>query len=57
MNIEIITSPDVAEPPPERWSSALRAGELLFISGTVSRAPDGVAIRGGNEYEQAKIIF
>ena len=57
MNIERITSPDVAEPPPGRWSNALRAGELLFISGTVSRAPDGVAIQGRNEYEQAKIIF
>ena len=30
---------------------------MLFISGTVSRAPDGVTLRGNNEYEQAKIIF
>ena len=57
MTIERITSPDVAEPPPGRWSNALRVGELLFISGTVSRAPDGVAIQGQSEYEQAKIIF
>jgi enamine deaminase RidA (YjgF/YER057c/UK114 family) len=32
-------------------------GDMLFISGTVSRAPDGEAILGNNEYEQAKIIF
>jgi 2-iminobutanoate/2-iminopropanoate deaminase len=29
----------------------------LFISGTVSRASDGVTIEGRNEYEQAKLIF
>lgn len=57
MTIERIRSPEVAEPPPGRWSNALRVGELLFISGTVSRAPDGIAIQGKNEYDQAKIIF
>ncbi|MGB7946455.1 MAG: RidA family protein, partial [Candidatus Binatia bacterium] len=57
MMIERITSPEVAEPPPGRWSNALRVGDLLFISGTVSRAPDGIAIQGRDEYEQAKIIF
>ncbi|MGE5818017.1 MAG: RidA family protein [Deltaproteobacteria bacterium] len=57
MKIERITSPHVTEPPPGRWSNALRAGDMLFISGTVSRAADGVTIEGRNEYEQAKIIF
>jgi len=57
MKIEKITSPEVAEPPPGRWSNALRVGDMLFISGTVSRAPDGVTIQGRDEYEQAKIIF
>jgi 2-iminobutanoate/2-iminopropanoate deaminase len=57
MNIERIISPHVAEPPPGRWSNALRVDDMLFISGMVSRAPDGVAIQGSNEYEQAKIIF
>ena len=57
MTIERITSPEVAEPPPGRWSNALRVGDLLFISGTVSRAPDGIAIQGRGEYEQARIIF
>ena len=57
MKIEKITSPHVAEPPPGRWSNALRVGDMLFISGTVSRAPDGVTIEGRNEYEQAKVIF
>ena len=57
MKIEKITSPHVAEPPPGRWSNALRVGDMLFVSGTVARASDGVAIQGRNEYEQAKIIF
>jgi len=57
MKIEKITSPEVAEPPPGRWSNALRVGDMLFISGTVSRAADGVTIEGRDEYEQAKIIF
>jgi enamine deaminase RidA (YjgF/YER057c/UK114 family) len=57
MKIEKITSAEVAEPPPGRWSNALRVGDMLFISGTVSRAADGVTIQGGDEYEQAKIIF
>jgi len=57
MKMEKITSPEVAEPPPGRWSNALRVGDMLFISGTVSRAPDGVTIQGRDEYEQAKIIF
>jgi 2-iminobutanoate/2-iminopropanoate deaminase len=57
MKIEKITSPHVAEPPPGRWSNALRAGDMVFISGTVSRASDGVTIEGRNEYEQAKLIF
>lgn len=57
MTIEKITSPKVAEPPPGRWSNALRLRDMLFISGTVSRAADGVTIQGRDEYEQAKIIF
>lgn len=57
MKIEKITSPHVTEPPPGRWSNALRVGDMLFVSGTVSRAPDGVTIQGSNEYEQAKVIF
>ena len=57
MNIERIISPHVVEPPPGRWSNALRVGDMLFVSGMVSRAPDGIVIQGNNEYEQAKIIF
>ncbi len=57
MKIERIASAEVAEPPPGRWSNALRVGDMLFISGTVSRAADGVTIQGRDEYEQARIIF
>jgi len=51
MNIERITSPHGTEPPPGRWANALRVGDMVFISGTVSRASDGVAIQETNEYE------
>jgi 2-iminobutanoate/2-iminopropanoate deaminase len=57
MKIERITSPYVPEPPPGRWSNALRVSDMLFISGTVSRGADGVTIEGKSEYEQAKNIF
>ncbi len=57
MKIERVTSPQVAEPPPGRWSNALRVGDMLFISGMVSRAKDGTTIEGHDEYEQAKVIF
>ena len=57
MKIERVTSPHVAEPPPGRWSNALRVGDMLFISGMVSRAGDGRTIEGRDEYEQAKVIF
>ena len=52
-----VASPAVAEPPPGRWSNAIRAGEFLFISGMVSRSNDGKTIEGKGEYEQSKIIF
>ena len=57
MKIERITSAKVAEPPPGRWSNALRVGDMLFVSGTVARGADGVTIEGKNEYEQARNIF
>ena len=57
MKIERITSPHVPEPSPGRWSNALRVGDMLFISGMVSRAGDGRTIEGRDEYEQAKVIF
>ena len=57
MTIERVSSPQVAEPPPGRWSNALRVGDMLFISGMVSRGLDGTTIQGSGEYEQAKIIF
>jgi enamine deaminase RidA (YjgF/YER057c/UK114 family) len=49
MKIERVTSPHVAEPPPGRWSNALRVGDMLFISGMVSRANDGRTIEGRDE--------
>jgi enamine deaminase RidA (YjgF/YER057c/UK114 family) len=52
-----VSSPTVAEPPPGRWSNAIRAGEFLFISGMVSRSNDGKTIEGKGEYEQSRIIF
>ena len=52
-----VSSPSVAEPAPGLWSNAIRVGDVLHVSGMVSRANDGVTIQGANEYEQAKVIF
>ena len=57
MKIERVTSPHAVEPPPGRWSNALRVGDMLFVSGMVSRSNDGRTIEGRDEYEQAKVIF
>jgi enamine deaminase RidA (YjgF/YER057c/UK114 family) len=55
--IQRITSPKVPEPPPERWSNALRVGDVLYTAGFTSRAADGKTIEGKGEYEQARICF
>ena len=52
-----VSTPKVAEPAPGLWSNAIRVGDVLHVSGMVSRANDGVTIQGANEYEQAKVIF
>lgn len=52
-----VTSPAVSEPPPGRWSNAIRAGEFLFVSGQVARSADGSRIEGAGEYEQSKLVF
>ena len=55
--IQRVSSPQVAEPPPERWSNALRVGNVLYVAGMTSRANDGKVIQGSGEYEQAKVVF
>jgi 2-iminobutanoate/2-iminopropanoate deaminase len=51
-----ISSPDVAEPPPQTWSNALRVGDHVFISGMTCRT--GTEIVGGDSmYGQAKAVF
>jgi 2-iminobutanoate/2-iminopropanoate deaminase len=32
-----VSVPDVAEVGPDLWSNAIRAGDMLFISGQVAR--------------------
>jgi enamine deaminase RidA (YjgF/YER057c/UK114 family) len=57
MKRQAISSPNLPKPPPQTWSSAIRVGEVLYVSGTTSRANDGQTILGKGEYEQAKVIF
>jgi 2-iminobutanoate/2-iminopropanoate deaminase len=53
-----LSVPDVAEVGPDLWSNAIRAGDMLFISGQVARPFEGgTQIVGKNEYEQTKQIF
>jgi 2-iminobutanoate/2-iminopropanoate deaminase len=53
-----VSIPDVAEVGPGLWSNAIRAGDMLFISGQVARPFEGGAgMVGKDEYEQSKQIF
>lgn len=54
---ERITSPKVKEPPPKTWSQALKAGNLLFISGQVALDADGQLVGRGDITAQAVQIF
>jgi enamine deaminase RidA (YjgF/YER057c/UK114 family) len=57
MKRQAVGSPNLPKPPPQTWSSAIRVGDVLYVSGTTSRAPDGETVLGKDEYEQAKVIF
>ena len=51
-----VTVPDVAEVAPGLWSNAIRAGDMLFISGKVARPFEGgTGIVGKDEYEQTRL--
>jgi 2-iminobutanoate/2-iminopropanoate deaminase len=55
MTIRRVTSPDVPEPPPERWSNCLVSDGVAYVSGMTARVGNGVS--GKDEYEQSKVIF
>lgn len=52
-----ITSPVVAEPPPESFSQCLVAGNLIFISGQIARGSDGRIEGDGSMLSQATIAL
>jgi 2-iminobutanoate/2-iminopropanoate deaminase len=53
-----VSVPDVAEVGPDLWSNAVRAGDMLYISGQVARPFEGGSgIVGKDEYEQTRQIF
>jgi 2-iminobutanoate/2-iminopropanoate deaminase len=53
-----VSVPDVAEVGPALWSNAIRAGDMLFISGQVARPFEGgTQLVGKDEYEQTRQIF
>ena len=59
MTIRRVTSPDVPEPPPERWSNCLVCDGIAYVSGMTAwaRDADPKTLAGVDEYEQSKIIF
>ncbi|OFW13535.1 MAG: enamine deaminase RidA [Acidobacteria bacterium RIFCSPLOWO2_02_FULL_59_13] len=57
MKRQAISSPHLPKPPPQTWSTAIRVGDVLYVSGTTSRGPDGETVLGKDEYEQTKVIF
>ena len=51
-----ISSPQVAEPPPQTWSNCVVVGEHVFVSGMTART--GTEVVGGDSmYGQAKAVF
>ena len=56
MSLEAISSASVAEPI-GAYSQAIRAGELLFISGQVALGDDGEVIGVGEMEVQAAAVF
>lgn len=57
MTIRRVISPDVAEPPAERWSNCLVVDGVAYVSGMTARSADPKALAGMDEYAQAKVIF
>ena len=57
MTIRRVTSPDVAEPPAERWSNCLVVDGVAYVSGMTARGADPEALGKMDEYAQAKVIF
>ena len=57
MTIRRVTSPDVPEPPPERWSNCLVCDGIAYVSGMTARGTDAAMLAKMDEYEQAKQIF
>ena len=57
MTIRRVTSPDVPEPPPERWSNCLVSDGIAYVSGMTCRGIDPAALAKMDEYEQGKVIF
>lgn len=57
MSIHRVVSPDVPEPPPERWSNCLVSDGIAYVSGMTARGLDAKALAGMDEYEQSKVIF
>lgn len=57
MTIRRVISPDVVEPPPERWSNCLVVDGVAYVSGMTARGADPKALGAMDEYAQAKVIF
>ncbi len=57
MTIRRVISPDVAEPPAERWSNCLVVDGIAYVSGMTARSADPKELAVMDEYAQAKVIF
>ena len=57
MTIRRVTSPDVPEPPPERWSNCLVCDGIAYVAGMTARGTEAAVLAKMDEYDQAKQIF
>lgn len=56
-HIERIRLEGVLPPPVSHYCDAVRAGEILYISGMVAMSPDGRVVGKGDAARQAEQIF
>jgi aminoacrylate peracid reductase len=56
MPIEIITPPN-PPPPLAPYSSGVKAGGFIYVSGTLAIGPNGETLAVGNAREQARLVI
>ena len=57
MNREYLNPPDIAAPPGGLYNHVVKVGNIVYISGQVSRGIDGRAIHAGDPVAQIRTVW